>query len=173
MSDGKLTVCIEPLDRAHDRGAFSCEEDRLTNFLKVNSRRDNEAYKVRVFVACEPESKKVLGFYSLVLTALVPEEVSEEAREKFGRVKATPAIYLAMIARDGSMLRRGVGEQLMEDAFNRALLISEHAGAYAVALDALNERVAQIYEGYGFERFIEGELKMFIPLKTLRIAQQA
>ena len=161
-------MVIEPLTREHERGAFSCEVETITNFLKNNARRDHDAYKVRVFIARKPEAREVLGFYSLVLTALTPAEVSREAEEKFSRVNATPAIYLAMIARKTGT--DGVGEQLIQDAFERAALISEHAGAYALALDALNERVAQIYEEYGFERFIEGDLKMFIPLKTIRDA---
>lgn len=168
-----IAVCIEPLDRDHDRGAFSCEVDPITNFLKNNARKDHDAYKVRVFVACEAGSKKVIGFYSLVLSALTPSVVSDEADKKFGRVNAVPVIYLAMIGRDESTVRRGVGQALMEDAFERALAISEHAGAYALALDALNDRVAQIYEGFGFEKFIDGELKMFIPLRTLREAKAA
>lgn len=115
----------------------------------------------------------MIGFYSLVLTALVPEEVSEAANAKFGRVNAVPAIYLAMIGVTEAFKGRKVGEQLMLDAFERALLISEHAGTYAITLDALNEDVAVYYKDLGFEPFTEGNLKMFLPLNELRTSKPA
>jgi len=126
---------------------------------------------VRVFVGCKPDSDEAVGFYSLVLTALVPEDVSEVAREKFERVQAVPAIYLAMIGVHTDYQGRTIGEQLMRDAFSRGLLISEHAGAYAISLDALNEKVAEYYKALSFEPFTEGNLKMFLPLSLLRTSQ--
>ena len=165
-----IDFVVEPLNSGHNRENFSCEVDKITNYCKFNARRDNDAYKVRVFVACESGTQDVIGFYSLVLTALVPSEVSDEAEGKFGRVNVVPAIYLAMVGRAIEHKGRGVGEALLVDAFKRSLAISENAGTYALALDALNEKVATIYEGYGFEYFTDGELKMYITLKLLRDA---
>lgn len=58
----------------------------------------------------------------------------------------------------------------MQDAITRALLISENAGAYALILDALNERVAKFYTELGFEPFVEGDLKMYLELSAARAA---
>lgn len=75
-----------------------------------------------------------------------------------------------MIGRSLDYKGKGIGELLIQDAFSRALSIAENAGAYALALDALDENIAEIYSAYGFEKFVPDELKMFIPLKTIREA---
>jgi GNAT superfamily N-acetyltransferase len=166
------SLVIEPLEKSHIRGAFDCGVAKITNFLRNNARKQHEAYQVRVFVACD-ESKKVLGFYSLTLATFEPDHVSEEAQEKFDRVKSVPTIYSAMIGVDLSAQGQGVGYRMMIDAFERCLLISEHVGAYAIALHALDEATAEKYARYGYERFEDGELAMFLPLKTLRAARDA
>ncbi len=163
-------VVISPITRLHKRSSFVCEEQRITNYFINNARKEHDLYKVRVFVACEPDSLVAIGFYSLVITSVALKESPEEAQEKFERVDAMPAIYLAGVARHLDQKGKGVGKALLEDAFKRALLISEHAGAYALVLDAKNEKLANIYEGYGFERFTDESLKMFIALKVLRDA---
>lgn len=175
MTDATSTsaLTIEPLAKKHERGAFSCGNVKIDNFFRNNARKDHDAYKVRVFVATEAQSNIALGFYSLTLTALVPDSVSEEARDKFHRVQAVPAIYLAMIGVMSDRQLKGIGYRMMQDVFNRALQISENAGCYAIALDALDSDTAVKYQRYGFEPFVEGELKMFITLSTLRAARHA
>jgi hypothetical protein len=93
-----IEVDIEPLDSQHERGAFSCAStSKIQNYCRNNAKRDHDLYKVRVYVAVRPGTKIVLGYYSLVLTALNPSHVSEAAQDKFSRMKAVPAIYLAMV----------------------------------------------------------------------------
>ncbi len=164
---------IEPLASSHKRGAFCCGVTTIDNFFRNNARRDHEAYKVRVFVGFLDGVPDPVGFYSLTLTALNPKEVSEQALEKFARVGATPAIYLAMIAVTKDYQKKKFSFELMDDAFTRALAISENAGAYALTLDALNDDLVELYKSFGFEPFEEGERKMFIPLSVLRKAREA
>lgn len=93
-----IDIEIEPLDPTHERGAFCCASTlKIQNYCRNNARKDHGLYKVRVYVAVAPGTKKVLGFYSLTLKSLVPADVSEIANDKFARVAAVPAIYLAMI----------------------------------------------------------------------------
>lgn len=166
------TVIIEPLGN-YPRGVFSCGHTTIDNFFRNNAKKDHEKYKVRVFVAKRPETEAVLGFYSLTLKVLEPDHVSEEAAEKFGRIKAVPAVYLAMIGVDRSLQGGGIGFRLMIDAFDKALAIAELAGTYALTLDAVDHNVADKYGRYGFKPFKEGELRMFIPLQDMRNALDA
>ncbi len=167
------SLVIKPLDSSFNRGAFCCGTTPIDNYVKNNVRKEHDLYKIRAFVAHEDGSKDIVGLYSLTIKSLDPDEVSEEAQGKFARVKSVPAIYLACIAVHGEYQGGGVGYRLMQDVFERSLAIAENAGVYAIALDAINEDVAQKYERYGFERFIEGELKMFIPLQLIRDAASA
>lgn len=168
---GPIDVEIKPLGSDHERGAFSCASTpRIQNFFRNNALKDHGLYKVRVYVAVRPGETTALGYYSLVLTSLNPEAVSEEAEEKFARVNAVPAIYLGMIGVSDDCAGGKIGKKLMAHAISRALEISEIAGAYAIALDALDDEVASMYAELGFEKFVEGERKMFLALSVARAA---
>ena len=165
-------VQIKPLGKESRRG-FCCGIDKIDNFFKNNAKKDHEKYKVRVFIATIEGVADPVGFYSLCLTTYVPASVNGEAQTKFDRVNAVPAVYLAMIGVQENYKRKGIGKQLMKDAFNRALEIAENAGTYALALDAYDERVAAYYEQeLGFNRFIGDPLKMFMPLELLRSSKR-
>ncbi|MCK1641920.1 hypothetical protein IVA95_31325 [Bradyrhizobium sp. 157] len=164
-----VEIEIQPLDSLHERGAFCCASTpKIQNYCRNNARKDHDAYKVRVYVAIAPGTKRVLGFYTLTLKSLVPEDVSETAKEKFSRVAAVPAIYLAMIGVTDECAGGGIGKQLIAHAIQQSLEISEIAGAFALALDALDEEVAELYAKHDFERFAAGELQMFLPLSVAR-----
>lgn len=166
------SLVIKPLDSELDLGAFSCGHKLLDKFLKDKAATEHAAYKVRVFVACAPGDKCPLGYYALTVTTLVGSEVSEAAASKFPKFNV-PAIYLALIGVNKDHQSKGIGRLLMEDVLDRSLSIAENAGIWAVALDAVSEEVAKIYEGYGFERFVEGERKMYMALQTVRDAKVA
>lgn len=121
---------------------------------------------MRVFVACEDGEKRVLGFYSLVTSTL-----EAKTFPGFGK-RLIPAVYLAMIGvrQNWREQNKGTGTALMVDAFNRTLAIAEHAGVYCLWLDAMDEDVARFYEGIQFQRVREGELRMYIPIQTIRDA---
>ncbi|WP_051334342.1 GNAT family N-acetyltransferase [Bradyrhizobium sp. Ai1a-2] len=164
-----IEIEIQPLDSTHERGAFCCASTkRIQNYCRNNARKDHDAYKVRVYVAVAPSTKRVLGFYSLTIKSLIPEDVSEAAKEKFSRVSAVPAIYLAMIGVTDECAGGGIGKKLLAHAIARAVEVSEIAGAFALALDALDEEVAAFYSALGFELFTTGELQMFLPLSVAR-----
>jgi ribosomal protein S18 acetylase RimI-like enzyme len=169
-----IKILIEPLDSSHDRGAFVCAStQKIQNYIRNNALKDHDLYKVRVYVAVRPNSKAVIGYYSLVLTALEPALVSEEAENKFSRVRAVPAIYLAMLGVSDECAGAKIGKNLTKDAIVRAITISEIAGAYAIALDALDDEVADMYAALGFEKFVEGERKMFLALAVARAAAKS
>lgn len=156
-------IRIEPLDKSHDRGAFVCTNTTIQNYCRNNARRNNDAYMVRVFVACQGESRSVLGYYYLALTSykISEKNLDETANKKFERVEAVPAVYLGMIGVHAEYQRRGIGKQLMRDAIERTAQIAQHAGLYALTLDALEETVAAYYrEQFGFQTFKAGEKRI-------------
>lgn len=61
-----------------------------------------------------------------------------------------------------------IGKKLIGHAIQKSLEISEIAGAFALALDALDEEVAALYTELGFEFFAAGKLQMFLPLSVAR-----
>ena len=110
----------------------------------------------------------LVGFYYLVASSNPPDMVSEEAAEKFGRVKAAPCVYLGMVGTHAEYQRNGIGRVLMLDAMTITLKVAEYVGLYALTLEAINQEKADLYRRWGFQYFIDGELKMFMPIGTIR-----
>jgi GNAT superfamily N-acetyltransferase len=163
---------IEPLGERHLREVFSCGHDEIDHFFREKALSDHDAYKVRIKVAVQPADGRILGFYSLVLGALQPKTLGGLIKRKFGN-RAIPTIYLAAVAVDKEYERCGLGTLLMLDAFEKTLLIADHAGAACMTLDAINDERAAWYEGLQFESFghtKDGKVQMFIPLPTIRDA---
>ena len=175
------SVRIEPLSRVHERGAFVCSPATIQNFCRNNARKQNESYAVRVFVACIEGSQEVIGYYHLSLSSYKIRESVEESVQKplhldaasdakFERVGTVPAVYLGMIGVHSEYQNKGIGKLLMMDAIQRTAKIAEHAGLYALTLDALDEGIASYYrDHFDFQNFKEGEkgLEMFLPIKTI------
>jgi len=116
---------------------------------------------------------RVAGYYYLIASTRLPDAVSAEARQKFGRVNEAPCVYLGMIGVSRDYKGNGIGKLLMADAMAKTLQVADLIGIYALVLDALDDKVAQFYESLGFMRFVDGERKMFIPLQTIKNALSA
>jgi GNAT superfamily N-acetyltransferase len=164
---GQTEVQVVPLAKGHKRSSFHCGNSKIDNFFKNNALKQHEKFQVRVFVTCDAETNEPLGFYSLCLTSLLPQQFDGEA-EKFDRVKAVPCVYLAMIGVDKKSQGQGLGTRLLRDAFQRTLEIAENAGTFALTLHANDEQLAQFYANLGFERFEADGLHMYIVLPTMR-----
>lgn len=173
-------VRIEPLEKKHNRGAFVCSHPKIQNYCRFNALKTNDLYMVRVFVACVGSSSDVVGYYYLALTSYKIKEGSEDGKhldhqsdKKFERYDSVPAVYLGMIGVHSIYKRRGIGKLMMADAIQRTAKIAQHAGLYALTLDALDDELAAYYaENFGFERFKEGAtgLEMFLPIHTILAA---
>jgi hypothetical protein len=173
MPSTELNILIEPLGPHHDREAFSCGVKFIDTFLKRKCLDAHELFKVRAYTARRPDNVKVLGYYTLSLTALKPEDTGpDEAHEKFG-AWAVPFVYLGLLGVTEEACGEGIGSALMLDAFKRTLVIAQMAGTYGLMLDAINEEKAVWYADRGlieFGRDDDGRVQMHVPLPTIREA---
>ena len=136
----------------------------------------HQKYKVRAYVARQINSKRVLGYYTLSLTALKPQDTSpDEAQEKFG-TWAIPFVYLGLLGVDSDISGQGVGSALLVDALKRTVVIAHSAGTYGLMLDAINDEKAKWYAGRDFIAFgndDEGRVQMHVPLPTIKASLKA
>lgn len=173
-----FTVNIKPLDPDVDRGAFRCGHPFIDKYVKNRCLGDHQLHKLRAYVATEPDSPIVVGFYTLSLTSLKPGEPSPaDAQAKF-KSWAIPLVYLGQIGVQEEYQRKcGIGSALMIHAFEQTLRIADIAGTFGLMLDADNDDVATFYEGWGFFRFADqsenGQIKMICPLTKIRAALEA
>lgn len=156
-----MEIDISPLALEHERDQFNCGHDPITSFCQHRALTEHQEYDVRVFVAVEPNLKRVLGFYSLTMRHI----------KGGGRVAQMPAIYLAMIGVCGGWQRQQIGTRLMNDAFERCVRVSEDVGAHFLWLTAINDKTRDYYRSLGFSPFRENDMRMRIHLQTLRASE--
>ena len=66
----------------------------------------------------------------------------------------------------------------MQHVFQKAIVVSNEAGCYAVLLDVMSDggsdsflRRLDWYKKFGFESFQSKKSRMFLPLKQIKISQ--
>ena len=59
---------------------------------------------------------------------------------------------------------------LLRDAMTRSLDLSEKLGIHAVVVDALDVAAKTFYERFGFVPFVDDEMRLFLPVSTVRSA---
>jgi hypothetical protein len=65
---------------------------------------------------------------------------------------------------------RGLGEELLLAAGQRALAVAEEVGGVALAIDAKDDRAAHWYERFGALPLLDDRLKLVLPLATIAVA---
>ncbi len=174
-AEGDNRNIIEPLDPAkHDRAAFSCGVAQVDNFLKKTANKLVRADNLRVFVMSSPEGDLV-GFYALNAHSVdytdLPPKFAK-ARPGHGSI---PAAYISMIGVDQHHAGKGYGGALLIDALERIAAAADKLGIAVAMLDVLDcgdptlvEKRKRLYSGYGFEPLTSNELRLFLPLATVR-----
>lgn len=131
----------------------------------------------RIYVAVEPNKTSVLGYSAINVGKVNVEELPEKPRSTPGHGEM-PVLFLGQIAVDRKIQGRKIGSLLMVHVFQKAIMISNEAGCYAVLLDVMSDgdsdmysRRLDWYKKFGFESFQSRKSRMFLPLKQIKITQ--
>ena len=158
---------IEPLSDQHDRGEFSCGKPSLDSYFHFQAKQHAKKGISRTFVICPVADSRVLGFYTLVASSVAFEELPTSLSKKLPK-HPIPVILLARLAVDKSYQGRGIGSELLMDAFTRAVSISLQLGVYGIHVHALDADAASFYAKYGFAALPDQERHMFLTVETIR-----
>lgn len=158
---------VEPLQKSHDRAAFSCGYAALDRYLQQQARQDAEAQVAAVFVAVTPPDSKVLGYYSLSASSINAVDLPSDLAKKLPRYPHLPVTLLGRLAIDQLRKGQGLGQFLLLDALYRSLQAAAAIAAMAVVVDAKDATAAAFYERYGFMPLSASEGRMFLPMKTV------
>jgi predicted GNAT family N-acyltransferase len=155
------------LDKTHNRKAFECEEQQLTDYIKKQVSQDIKKKLAVCFVAIDSDNN-VIGYYTLSSESLGREQIPDKYLRKVPQNYNAPVILLGRLARNITAKGTGLGEHLLLDALFRAFTLSEESiGAMAVIVDPLNQFAIKFYKKYGFEQLPDSE-KMFLPMSTIK-----
>ncbi len=160
---------IERLDPGHVREGFDCGKSSLNDFLHRLVSQYEKRDLGRTYVALEGSDQRVLGYYTLASGAIDAESLPVKQARKLPR-HVVPVVLLARLAVDRSVRGRGLGGCLLRDALSRSLNLSAQLGIHAVVVDALDAEARAFYERFGFLSLLDDEMRLFLPVRTIRAA---
>lgn len=126
---------VRPLDKSHDRAAFSCGDQRIDDFLRMQASDSMRRRLATVWVMKKKNDNKVLGYYTLSSSNTDIGELPEEIRKKIRRDNAGSTL-LGRFGIDQSFQGAGNGQKLCMNALKRALTASKQVSSVGVILEA-------------------------------------
>jgi predicted GNAT family N-acyltransferase len=163
-----MALKISLLDsRQHIRAGFCCGETSLDTYLHQQASQDLKRRVSTIFVLTAQPEMIVLGYYTLSSYTIQTTALEQKLAQRLPPYPALPATLLGRLAVDRRHSGNGWGELLLIDALKRSLGASQQVASLAVIVDALNERVVNFYQKYGFIVFRQEPLKLYLPMKSI------
>jgi predicted GNAT family N-acyltransferase len=91
------------------------------------------------------------------------QQLSDTERKKLPRYPVL-CFRMGRLAPHSAQAGNGLGEVLMGCAFDRCLLASSLVGAYALLVDAKDDKAKAFYLHYGFTACTDAPLTLYLPL---------
>lgn len=137
----------EPLTAAHDVSGFTCGKPTLDHWLKTRALSNQEKGFTAVLVV--HESGRVVGYYGLAPTAVVPGVLPRSIRT--GQPPdPVPCLLLGQLATDIGWAGRGIGTGLLKHALERCVTAAGLVGGRALMVNAVDDEAAEFWRRRGF-----------------------
>jgi GNAT superfamily N-acetyltransferase len=148
----------------HDRQAFTCGIPELDEFLLRFAVQQSKkgVTVVRVLVDSD-QPRSILAYYSLSAAQIDTLEFDESTRKKLPRYPV-PCFRIGRLAVHTAHHGRGLGRLLLGCAVDRCLEARRLVAAYAMVVDAKDEKAKAFYEHYGFTACQDKPLTLYLPL---------
>jgi GNAT superfamily N-acetyltransferase len=166
---------IEAFDPSrHGRDEFDCGTERLNNYLRLTAKKHQKSDLTRVYVVTRDGESEVLGYSAIALGMMNANALTKKPRGA-PRHGELPVLFLGQIAVDRGAQGTGIGSILMHHVFEKAALIADQAGCFAILLDVMSDGDEEAFEkrrawygSFGFQSFPSRPARMFLTLKEVR-----
>ncbi len=137
----------EPLTAEHDVSEFDCGKPTLDHWLKTRALSNQEKGFTAVIVV--HEAGRVVGYYGLAPTAVVPNALPRSIRT--GQPPdPVPCLLLGQLATDVAWAGRGIGTGLVKHALERCVAAAKLVGGRALMVNAVDLEAAAFWKRRGF-----------------------
>ena len=148
----------EPLTASHDLSQFSCGKPSLDRWLKTRALSNQEKGFTAVLVA--HEANRVVGYYGLAPTAIVPALLPRSIRT--GQPPdPVPCLLLGQLATDAKWVGKGIGTGLLKHALQRCVTAANLIGGRALIVNAVDVDAAAFWRRRGFVASKDDPLLLF------------
>lgn len=163
-----MALLIETLNKAHDRESFSCGNEALDRYLKMQARQDMQRNLAQVFVLLDEDQKIIKGYYSLSSGSLTLSELPNELQRKLPRYPKIPITLLGRLAVDSRFQGQKIGALLLIDALAKASRQSQEIASMAVVVDAIDESAVAFYQKFHFLSLPETPRTLFLEMAAIK-----
>ena len=132
---------------AHIVGEFSCGKPSLDRWLKTRALSNQEKGFTAVIVV--HEANRVMGYYGLAPTAIIPSRLPLSIRT--GQPPdPVPCLLLGQLATDQNWAGKGIGTGLLKHALQRCVTAAGLIGGRALIVNAVDTEAATFWGRRGF-----------------------
>jgi GNAT superfamily N-acetyltransferase len=132
---------------AHIVGEFSCGKPSLDRWLKTRALSNQEKGFTAVIVV--HEANRVMGYYGLAPTAIMPSRLPRSIRT--GQPPdPVPCLLLGQLATDQNWAGKGIGTGLLKHALQRCVTAAGLIGGRALIVNAVDTEAATFWGRRGF-----------------------
>lgn len=126
---------------------FACGQPSLDHWLKTRALSNQQKGFTAVMVV--HESGRVVGYYGLAPTAVVPSALPRTIRT--GQPPdPVPCLLLGQLATDLQWAGRGIGTGLVKHAMSRCIEAATLIGGRALMVNAIDDEAAEFWSRRGF-----------------------
>lgn len=165
-----MSADITALAGHHDRSDFDCGEPALNSFLQRFARQQGSKDFSRTYVAAGQGESRIRGFYAV--SAASVDFQNWPSHLHLPRYPI-PVARIGRLAVDLREQGTGTGAALLQHGLRLAATLAEQVGLYAVVVDAKHEAAAAFYARFGFQRFVDHDLSLFLTTAMIRRALSA
>jgi ribosomal protein S18 acetylase RimI-like enzyme len=156
---------IEALAPEHVCASFVCGSDPLDKYLREQASQDMRRRASACYVAIDPHSDAVAGYYTLAASSVPLTELSDAMAKKLPRYPLVPVARVGRLAVSVAFQKRQLGAALLWDAALRSM--RSGMGVFALVVDAKDQNAAAFYQHFGFTAFSSNPLSFVLPISTL------
>lgn len=137
----------ELLTAAHDLDGFSCGKPSLDRWLETRGLSNQEKGFTAVLVV--HEAHRVIGYYGLAPTAIVPLHLPRSIRTA-QPPDPVPCLLLGQLATDQNWIGKGIGTGLLKHTLQRCVTAAGLIGGRALIVNAIDVEAAAFWRRRGF-----------------------
>lgn len=158
---------VSPLEKRHDRRAFSCGKQALDTYLKRQASQDMKRGLAAVFVLEGENDSEVAGFYALSSLSIEAGDLTAFAAKGLPTLRSVPCTLLGQFAVHEKWKGQGIGAWLLGHVLHQVLVHAGEVGSYALVVDAIDEDAHTYWQHCGFIAFPNTGNRLFLPMKTI------
>ena len=150
MTDRRPVVAPVLLTQSHDASEFNSGETVLDDWLRKRAWDNLQSGASRTYVACPPDSARIVAFYALSMGQILAHEATGAIRRNMPRT--IPAVILGRLAIDRAWQGTGLGRAMLTDITRRALVAAQQVSARLIVVHAISPASEAFYLYHGFTR---------------------